>query len=64
MDVSFNTKDKYPTYVYLYIIGGVIIAYTLKRIIIILRNTGEAEYYALSEAARKAAGIRNFIIEF
>jgi hypothetical protein len=59
VDISFNTKDKHPTYGYLYIIGGATVAK-----VIIPRSIREAEYYALSEAAPKAAGIRNFIAEF
>jgi hypothetical protein len=62
-DTSFGAPDSKPVTSYLFKMGGGPISWASKKTSVVPRSTGEAEYIALSEAAREAAGIRNFMME-
>jgi hypothetical protein len=62
-DASYGAPDSKPVYAYLFMMGGGPISWASRKTSVVPRSTGEAEYIALSEAAREAAGIRNFMIE-
>jgi hypothetical protein len=62
-DASFGAPDSKPIAAYLFKMGGAPISWASRKITVVPRSTGEAEYIALSEAAREAAGIRNFLLE-
>jgi hypothetical protein len=62
-DASFGAPDSKPVAAYLFKMGGAPISWASKKTTVVPRSTGEAEYIALSEAAREAAGIRNFMAE-
>jgi hypothetical protein len=62
-DASFGAPDSKPIASYLFKMGGAPISWASRKTTVVPRSTGEAEYIALSEAAREAAGIRNFMEE-
>jgi hypothetical protein len=62
-DASFGAPDSKPVAAYLFKMGGAPISWASKKTSVTPRSTGEAEYIAVSEAAREAAGIRNCMEE-